>query len=76
MQTNETGQQTLGHNYCKPHNIRGYNKDDTVKSLWNLSDECINEDPKLRPTFKNIQEELRDITSQNLDQSFTNTFTQ
>ena len=73
---NEIGIRSLGHNFHHPLNLRGYNKVETIKELWNISDFCINEDPKQRPSFMDLQEKLIEISSLSQDHSFTNTFTQ
>ena len=73
---NENGKLTLGHNFNIPHNIKGYNRNEIIKQLWILSDQCIIEDPKMRPRFDQIQEKLRVMAMRNLDQSFTTTCTQ
>ena len=73
---NEIGIRSLGHNFHHPLILRGYNKVETIKELWNISDLCINEDPKQRPSFMDLQEKLIEISSLSQDHSFTNTFTQ
>ena len=72
----ENGKLTLSHNFNIPHNIKGYNRNEIIKQLWILSDQCIIEDPYMRPTFDQIQEKLRVMSMRNLDQSFTTTCTQ